>query len=118
MFAELDRHYRASFIDQGFCFNEGHWQLKDAPLRGCYAKSSVYQHVTSWESFEPWLTAVEEFPIDRLWRIASTIPSAWYEDRQDELEHLICQLIARRKIIRELIVDFRESSRNPFPHWR
>ena len=29
-----ERRYRATFIDQGFCFNAGEWTFPDTPLRG------------------------------------------------------------------------------------
>jgi len=50
-----ERKYRATFIDQGFCFNAGEWTFPDSPLRGVYARNSVYSAVTGWKSFEPWL---------------------------------------------------------------
>jgi hypothetical protein len=110
------KHYRASFIDQGFCFN-GDWKLKDAPLRGSYARNAVYRGITSWDSFEPWISAIEEFPIDDIWKIALSIPSEWYGGQRDELQQLVEQLARRRALVRELIRDFRTSSRNPFPDW-
>ncbi len=54
-----ERKYRATFIDQGFCFNAGEWTFPDSPLRGVYQRNSVYARVTGWESFEPWLSRVE-----------------------------------------------------------
>jgi len=55
-----ERKYRATFIDQGFCFNAGEWTFPDAPLRGVFARNQVYARVRGWESFEPWLNRVEE----------------------------------------------------------
>ena len=54
-----ERKYRATFIDQGFCFNAGEWTFPDSPLRGVYQRNRVYARVTGWESFEPWLSRVE-----------------------------------------------------------
>src|SRR4029077_1354485 len=39
---ERDRSYQTVMIDQGFCFNAGEWNYPDAPLRGLYARNSVY----------------------------------------------------------------------------
>jgi len=36
----------------------------------------------------------------------------------DELERLLAQLLERRSRVRELILSFKDSSRNPFPNWR
>ncbi len=33
-----ERKYRATFIDQGFCFNAGEWTFPDSPLRGVYQR--------------------------------------------------------------------------------
>ncbi len=62
-----ERKYRATFIDQGFCFNAGEWTFPDAPLRGVYARNMVYAGVTGWESFEPWLSRVEAMEAGTLW---------------------------------------------------
>lgn len=69
-----ERKYRATFIDQGFCFNAGEWSFPDAPLRGVYLRNRVYAGVTGWESFEPWLNRVEEMAPETLWRIAEELP--------------------------------------------
>jgi len=53
------RKYRASFIDQGYCFNAGEWSFPDSPLRGIYSRNRVYAGVTGWESFEPALSRAE-----------------------------------------------------------
>ena len=34
-----ERKYRATFIDQGFCFNACEWTFPDSPLRGIYART-------------------------------------------------------------------------------
>jgi len=112
-----ERRYSATFIDQGFCFNAGEWRFIDAPLRGVYARNVVYRDVRGWESFEPWLTRVEELEPQRIWEIAGTLPPEWYEGDAEVLEGLVNKLIERRSRVRELITTFRESSREPFPNW-
>ena len=47
---------------------------------------------------------------------AEGVPPEWYGDWQD-LEKLIEQLCKRRGRVRELISEFRKSSREPFPNW-
>jgi hypothetical protein len=112
------RTYRAMFIDQGYCFNAGEWNFPDLPLRGVYARSSVYESVTSWQSFEPILSEVEHIEIDELQRIAAEIPTEWYEHDFEAITLLIEALHARRTRIRELVTSFRNSTRNPFPNWK
>lgn len=111
-----ERKYSATFIDQGYCFNAGEWNFPDSPLRGVYARNEVYKDVKGWESFEPWLTRLELMPLETLAECADGVPTEWYGD-PDDLERLIVQLDKRRGRIRELIVAFKESSREPFPGW-
>ncbi len=111
-----ERKYRAVFIDQGFCFHANEWTFPDSPLRGVYAQNCVYDWVTGWDSFEPWITRVEEMAPEVLWSIAEIIPPEWYGDPA-ELELLLETMLKRRTRVRELITSFRESSRNPFPNW-
>jgi len=112
-----ERRYSATFIDQGFCFGAGEWRFDDAPLRGVYARNEVYRSVTGWESFEPWLTCLEQLEGARIWAIAEGVPPEWYEGNAELLEQLVEKLIARRTRVRERITEFRESSRHPFPNW-
>lgn len=112
-----ERKYRATFIDQGFCFNAGEWTFPDSPLRGVYARNSVYSAVTGWKSFEPWLSRVEEISADKLWMIAEAVPPEWYGGDITELERLMETLLKRRSRVRELIASFRDSNREPFPFW-
>ncbi len=112
-----EKRYSATFIDQGFCFNAGEWRFADAPLRGVYARNAVYRGVTGWESFEPWLSRIEEMEAQKVWEIAEALPPEWYEGDAGVLEELVEKLIARRTRVRELITAFRESSRQPFPNW-
>lgn len=112
-----ERRYRAAFIDQGFCFNAGEWTFPDAPLRGVFARNDVYARVTGWESFEPWLTRVEEFAAEKLWEIAEAVPLEWYGGDPAVLEKLMETLLVRRARVRELLGAFRDSNREPFPNW-
>ncbi len=112
-----ERRYRATFIDQGFCFNAGEWSFPDSPLRGVYARNQVYAHVTGWASFEPWLSRVEAMADEVVWGIAEAVPPEWYGGDGPELERLMGQLLVRRSRVRELIASFRDSDRQPFPLW-
>jgi len=112
-----EKRYTATFIDQGFCFNAGEWRFVDAPLRGVYARNTVYRGITGWDHFEPWITRIEEMEAQRIWEIAEVVPPEWYEGDAGLLEQLVEKLLARRTAVRDLITAFRESSRQPFPNW-
>jgi len=117
--AASESHYRALMIDNGFCFNASEWSFPDAPLRGIYARHRVYERVRGIESFEPWLTRIEE-RIDpaAVEEAASEIPPAWYENDAGALEKLLERLLRRRNLTRELIVSAKNSSLQPFPNWK
>lgn len=112
-----ERKYRAIFVDQGYCFNAGDWNFPDIPLRGVFARNSVYRHITGWASFEPWLSRIESFAPDALWRIAEAVPPEWYGGDVRTLEQLMETMLVRRTRVRDLVMAFRDSDRNPFPNW-
>lgn len=114
---QRERTYTATFIDYGYCFNAGEWVFRDAPLRGVFGRNAVYQDVTGWESFEPWLSHIEELDAARVWAIAETVPPEWYRGDASALEALVEQLLRRRSRVRELVESFRDSNRAPFPNW-
>jgi hypothetical protein len=110
--------YTATFIDQGYCFNAGEWNFPDSALRGVYARNSVYEKIAGWESFEPALSRLEQIDYTELWCLAKGMPDDWYQCDSDGLTRLIVALYQRRASIRDLISQFRSSSRNPFPNWK
>ncbi|MDR3746170.1 MAG: phosphatidylinositol kinase [Acidobacteriaceae bacterium] len=112
-----ERKYRATFIDQGYCFNAGEWNFPDPPLRGVYARNRVYAGVTGWKSFEPWLSRMETMEADKLWAIAEMVPPEWYGGDTAVIEQLMEKMLLRRSRLRDLIGSFRDSSREPFPMW-
>ena len=112
-----ERKYKATFIDQGYCFHAGEWKFADSPLRGIYSRNAVYAGITGWESFDPWLTRVEEMAEETLWSIAEVVPPVWYGGNTADLEKLVQQMHRRRSRVRDLVLSFRDSDRSPFPNW-
>ncbi len=112
-----EKKYTVTFIDQGYCFNAGEWSFPDSPMRGVYAKNEVYAGVQGWQSFEPWLSRIEDVKENELWAAAGEIPPEWYCGEWEALERLVRCLFERRRRVRELISAFRNSPRNPFPNW-
>jgi len=114
-----ERDYRATMIDQGFCFNAGEWNYPDAPLRGLYARNRVYEGVIGMESFAPWTERVERSVTERvLAEVLREIPPEWYEDDYDSVTRLVEQLYRRRTRVPELLLDAKNTTRQPFPNWR
>ena len=114
---QRERRYRAVFIDFGYCFHAGEWRFDNIPLRGVYYRNDVYRDISGWESFEPWLTRLERMPEDMVWAAANEVPPEWYGGDLSEMEALVEKLLARRSRIRDLIEQFGESDRKPFPKW-
>jgi hypothetical protein len=112
------RRYDACFVDQGYCFNVGEWTFPDSPLRGVYANSCVYEEIKGWDAFEPTLSRSEAMDAQVIWSCSREIPEEWYEGDRGGLVRLTEQLSKRRAAIRNLIREFRNSSRNPFPNWK
>ena len=119
VFWKLNRHpiYSVSFIDQGACFNGAEWSFPDSPCRGIYWNREVYRSVRGWDSFEPWLSAIESIDDTEVWKYAKEIPCEWYSDHSYDLEKLITVLLKRSRRIRELIAATRKSNVNPFTNW-
>ena len=109
--------YRAHFIDQGFCLGAAAWAFPDAPLRGIYPRNEVYLRIVGWESFEPWLSRIEQTSAEAVWTIVNDVPSEWYDKDSVEFDRVVEQLLSRRLRLRELIHAFRSSDRKPFPMW-
>jgi hypothetical protein len=112
------RKYTASFIDHGWCFGAAEWEFLDRWVNGVFCRNEVYAAVIGWESFEPWLSQLESLEPDVIWRAVENTPPNWYQSNWSSLEHLAETLIARRGLVRNLIEQFRLSSRHPFPGWR
>jgi hypothetical protein len=111
------RSYAAAFIDQGQCFNGGEWNFPDTPLGGVFLQNEVYENVLGWDSFEPWLSRIEDIGQNAISGAAEEIPSDWYAGDSCALGALVRMLAARRTMLRPLLTAFRLSSRRPFPNW-
>lgn len=107
---------RAHFIDFGYCFNAEEWSFPDSTRRGIYARKLVYEGIRGWQSFEPWLSRIEAFPISTLQAIAAEVPQEWAEP--DAHLHLLERIDSRRSRARDLIAEVHKSQHNPFGAWR
>jgi hypothetical protein len=115
---DAEIRYKTVMIDQGFCFNAGEWNFPDAPLRGLYARNRVYEGVTGRESFGPWLERLEKHMTEPVFdELVGQIPPEWYGEDIDSVYRLAGQLFRRKKIVPELLLAAKRSSRQPFPNW-
>ncbi len=109
--------YSVAMIDQGFCFNDGDWTFPDSPMRGIYPRRLVYEKVTGLKSFEPYLSRIENLTPSEIQQCTQGIPSKWCEPDPGQLDRLMEVLYARRRTLRQAIIDARNSSLGPFPNW-
>jgi hypothetical protein len=109
--------YSAWLIDHGFCFNDGDWNFPDSSMRSLYGRRLVYHDVRGFDSFEPFLSRIENVESDQLETCMRGIPTAWCGEKCDQLGKLIAQLYARRRRLRQAIVDAKNSTVQPFPNW-
>lgn len=109
--------YSAALIDHGFCFNDGEWSFPDSPIRSLYPRPLVYESVTGLQSFEPYLSRVENIVPSELEAGLREVPQEWCGDDAQQLPRLVDRLYGRRRRVRQLIIDAKNSSLRPFPNW-
>ena len=109
--------YSVAMIDQGFCFNDGDWTFPDSPIRGIYPRRLVYEKAGGMESFEPFLSRIENLTTGELEKCTRGIPTKWCEPDPGQLARLVEVLYARRRTLRQAIIDAKNSPLDPFPNW-
>lgn len=116
---QAQSRFKALMIDQGFCFNAGEWGFPDAPLRGLYARTRVYESAIGIQSFEPWLGRLETKITEQVFdRLAEKTPPEWYNFDLDALYQLLERLWRRRRDVPDLVKAAKDTYRQPFPNWR
>ncbi len=110
--------WAAALIDQGFCFNDGEWNFPDSPIRSIYSRRVVYENVRGLESFEPFLSCVEDLDAAELEDSVRDIPEEWCGGEPEQLMRLAQRLFDRRRRVRQAIIDAKNSSLAPFPNWK
>ncbi len=109
--------YSATLIDHGFCFNDGEWNFPDSPIRSLYPRRLVYESVRGLQSFEPYLSRIENVEAAELEEGLREVPREWCGDDPQQLSRLAERLYSRRRSVRQLIIDAKNSSLAPFPNW-
>jgi hypothetical protein len=110
--------YSVAMIDQGFCFNDGDWTFPDSPIRSLYPRRLVYEKVRGLDSFEPILSRIENVSTVELESCTEGIPTDWCEPDPGQLPRLLEMLYARRRKVRQALIDAKNSALAPFPNWR
>lgn len=112
------KHYRATMIDQGYCFNGTKWNFPDVPLPSGLYGSAPYSNYTGFDAFEPWLCRLENDMNDRiLLEAGKEIPREWYGNDLGALARLLEALDRRRTCVRDLLWALLKASPRSFPRW-
>jgi HipA-like protein len=112
-----ERGYSAALIDHGFCFNDGEWNFPDSPIRSLYPRRLVYESVRALRSFEPYLSQVENLAPHQIEECVRAVPQEWCGEDSGQLARLAERLYERRRRVRQMIIEARDSSLRPFPNW-
>ena len=107
----------AHMMDHGYVFDGPHWKFADSPLQGLYFRTSVYEGVTSFDDFQPWLDRLVHFPEEVVDEARKQIPPAWLGEDEALVDALLVKLMSRRKRIPDLIRESQRGRINPFPAW-
>jgi hypothetical protein len=110
--------YSAWLIDHGFCFNDGEWNFPDSPIRSLYPRRLVYEKVHGLQSFEPYLSTIENLKAEQVLECVNGIPAEWCGEDPTQLTRLAEQLYERRRLVRQAIVDAKNCSLRPFANWK
>jgi len=109
--------YSALLVDHGFCFNDGEWNFPDSPIRSLYPRRLVYESVHGLNSFEPFLSRIENLEMSDLEACVQGIPAEWCGETPALLDRLAETLYARRRRLRQALIDARNIAIGPFPNW-
>jgi hypothetical protein len=109
--------YVAAMIDHGFAFQAQNWAFSDSPERGLYSRREVYERVSGYAAFEPWLDRIRHCSSDVFDDVYKKVPPEWHGGDWDSLEALLEKLYQRRAIVADLVRDAKNAGRDPFPNW-
>lgn len=98
--------YSARLIDNDACFNDGNWGRPLAPLARTYDRRVVYDGIRGPDSFEPYLSFIENLTVGQIKECAQDIPPEWYGDDSQAAFALARHLYKWRTSVREAVLSF------------
>ncbi len=108
----------AQMMDHGFIFGGPQWSFTESPLQGLYFRPIVYEKVTGYHDFQPWLDRVVHFPEEIVDEACKQLPPSWLDGDEDAMEKLMLRLMKRRSRVPDLLRESMAGRINPFPNWR
>ena len=110
--------YIATMVDQGYCFNVDIWSFPVCRVGSPYPRRVVYEEVSNFTSFGPFLDRVMALRSDELMSIVESIPREWYGGDDAGIRFVVKQLLHTRSSIVRLISNCIASAPRHFPNWR
>ncbi|MGI8744906.1 MAG: HipA family kinase [Bryobacteraceae bacterium] len=108
----------AHMMDHGFILGGPQWSFAESPLQGLYFRPVVYEKVTGFRDFQPWLDRVVHFPEEIVDEACKQLPPSWLQGDEPELEALMIKLMRRRNRVPDLLRESTKARLNPFPNWK
>jgi HipA-like kinase len=97
--------YSVWLIDHDACFNDGNWSLPETRMPSSYAQGAVYRMAKGVDSFEPFLSRIENLRAKEIEGAARSIPTEWCGGNLRGILDLTDQLFHRRKQVRQATVN-------------
>lgn len=94
--------YRVTLIDNGHCLDCCRGELSPTVAPVTPPRSGVYDAITGWQSFEPWLSRIESLPCRMIGACAEGIPEEWcaVPSRPAQIVAALCE---RKRSVRAAI---------------
>jgi len=108
----------AKMIDHGFAFTAQKWEFRDLPQAGIYPRTWLYERVSGYDSFHPYLDRIVRLPEEVLDAAEKRVPGEWLNGDREALGGLLERLWERRKRLPDLLRAVKNGPRDPFPNWR
>lgn len=110
--------FLASFIDHGRCFAGHKWDLGVSQRYTVYESTIVYDSVFGLDAFEEVISRIRDrCSLASLRKLATQIPTEWFAGKEKALDHLLCNLSARRKLLVFLMEAVCNQTPKPFKNW-
>jgi len=114
--AGLETHYTVAFIDleeRLLPTQFRDWDCAFDPTKvSLYAHKAVYQHITEWNDFEPFLSRVEAIDMATIEGLAAQVPKYWHG-----MHALLRRLQERKTTVRGLLLECLTANPEIFPNW-
>ena len=84
-----------------------------------YSRPNVYDQLTDIDSFDPWLSRIQNLNFDYKRTLAADLPNEWFVEGERELfDEVLVTLDDRRRRLPDLLLALVKRKRDRFKNWR